>query len=283
MKDGILLVNKPIGPTSRDIVNVLAKLFPNDKFGHAGSLDPFASGLLIIGVNQGLKCIQFFENLHKTYFASLMLGIATRSGDKDGEVIKEENIPSLTKEQINDTLKSFLGENLQTPPMFSAIKKDGIPLYKLARLGKEVERRQRKIFIDDINLISFNDEHLIFSLTCSKGTYVRTLGEDIAKKLNTVGHLDGLLRQKIGKFSLEKAKTVEDVKESDVIPLEETLYFLKVIEVGGSDEKKVNNGAKIHLESKEDIVLIKLKSNGKIKAIYERGIDRLYYCKRGLL
>lgn len=283
MKDGILLVNKPIGPTSRDIVNVLAKSFPNDKFGHAGSLDPFASGLLIIGVNEGLKCIQFFENLHKTYFASLMLGVATNSGDKEGKIIKEEKIPNLNKEQINETLKSFLGESLQTPPMFSAIKKDGVPLYKLARRGKEIERKPRKIFIDDINLISFDKEHLIFSLTCSKGTYVRTLGEEIAKKLNTIGHLDGLLRQKIGKFSLEKAKIAEDIKESDVIPLEEAMYFLKVIEVGGIDEKKIINGAKIHLESKEDIVLIKLKSSGKIKAIYERGIDRLYYSKRGLL
>lgn len=283
MKDGILLVNKPIGPTSRDIVNVLAKAFPNDKFGHAGSLDPFASGLLIIGVNEGLKCIQFFENLHKTYFASLMLGVATNSGDKEGEVIKEEKIPNLNKEQINETLKSFLGESLQTPPMFSAIKIDGVPLYKLARRGKEIERKPRKIFIDDINLISFDKEHLIFSLTCSKGTYVRTLGEEIAKKLNTIGHLDGLLRQKIGKFSLEKAKIAENIKESDVIPLEEAMYFLKVIEVGGIDEKKIINGAKIHLESKEDIVLIKLKSSGKIKAIYERGIDRLYYSKRGLL
>lgn len=244
MKDGILLVNKPIGPTSRDIVNVLAKAFPNDKFGHAGSLDPFASGLLIIGVNEGLKCIQFFENLHKTYFASLLLGVATNSGDKEGEVIKEENIPNLNKEQINETLKSFLGESLQTPPMFSAIKIDGVPLYKLARRGKEIERKPRKIFIDDINLISFDKEHLIFSLTCSKGTYVRTLGEEIAKKLNTIGHLDGLLRQKIGKFSLEKAKIAEDIKESDVILLEEAMYFLKVIEVGGIDEKKIINGQK---------------------------------------
>ncbi len=283
MRDGILLINKPIGPTSRDIVNVLARAFPNDKFGHAGSLDPFASGLLIIGVNQGLKCIQFFENLHKTYLASLKLGVSTASGDKEGEVIKEEKIPNLNKEKVNEVLKSFLGESLQVPPMYSAIKKDGVPLYKLARLGKEVERKPRKIFIDNITLISLDFDHIIFSLTCSKGTYIRSLGEDIAKKLETIGHLDGLLRQKIGKFSLENAKDVNVVKDDDIIPLEEALYFLAIKEVSGSEEKKVNNGARIHLECKEDIVLLKLHSTQKIKAIYERGNDGLYYCKRGIL
>ncbi len=283
MKDGILLINKPIGPTSRDIINILERRFPQDKFGHAGSLDPFASGLIIVGVNQGLKCIQFFENLHKTYLASLRLGIATDSGDKEGKIIGEKEIPSFNKEKVNEVLKSFFGESLQVPPMYSAIKKDGVPLYKLAREGREVERKPRKITIDNINLISVDTSHIIFSLSCSKGTYIRTLGEDIAKKLNTLGHLDGLMRQKIAKFSLENAKDANLVDDKDVIPLEEALYFLTMKEVGGLEEKKVNNGARIHLECKDDIVLIKLRSNGKIKAIYERGYDGLYYCKRGIV
>lgn len=281
MVNAIFLVNKEVGPTSRDIVNVLNKTLGTKKLGHAGSLDPFASGLLIIGMNQGLKLVPYIELLPKTYIASLKLGIKTSTGDSEGEILERANIPSLEKEQVEKVLQSFLGDVEQIPPMYSALKHDGVPLYQYARKGVEIERKPRIVQIFDIKLLSIEKDNIIFLVECSKGTYVRTLGEDIATKLGTIGYLEHLMRTKIGEFNVKDAKLVGDISLKDAIRIEDATYFIPSITVKGDEEKKAKNGMKMHFKCNFKQVRILSSVTGELIAIYELGSDGVYYSKRG--
>ena len=279
--DGVLLINKPIGMTSRDVVNRLMKILGTRKIGHTGTLDPFASGLLIITVNKATRIASYMENLDKTYIAELKLGERTSTLDLEGEVIETKKVPlPLDKNKILESFSHFFGDIKQVPPMYSAIKINGEELYKKARRGEVVERKERDVHIDNINLLSITKEKILFEVDCSKGTYIRTLGEDIAKDMGFPGHLTMLTRTKVGRFLLKDAKNLEDVTEEDLIPITSALSHMDTITVNEKDEFKVRNGVKMHFTG-SNLYFVKSKNNEPL-AIYQKNEDGLYHCLRGL-
>lgn len=276
---GCLLINKKVGLTSRDEVNRVSKALKIKKCGHIGTLDPFASGLLIVLVNKATKISPFLEGEDKTYVAKLKLGEATDSGDLTGNVIETKEVPLLDKQLIVKVLNSFLGEQEQLPPMFSALKYNGKHYYDYARIGQTIERKTRKINIYDIRLLNYEDDSIIFLARVSKGTYLRTLGEDIAKKLNCVGHLVSLERTSIGKFSLKDAIKSEEVNISKLIPIEKMLSKYKSVILNKEESFKALNGVKLKLAYNDEYLL--LKDNDGLIAMYKKE-DGYYTCLRGL-
>jgi tRNA pseudouridine55 synthase len=281
MENGIILIDKEVGMTSREVDNAIMKKFSSPHVGHLGTLDPFASGLLVLGLNKGTKFLPYLDDSKKSYIATLLLGEATSSGDPEGEKTEEKPVPSFSKESVTELLKGFLGKGEQMPPMTSAIKVNGEELYKKAHRGEVVERKLRNIFIYSLNLISLDKRSLVFSCTVSQGTYIRVLGEDIAKKLGTVGHLITLRRLSIGPFLVNYAKKLGDINESDVIDPTIFITNMKHVEVADEYLKKVQNGAPIPLEGNYgEKILVVLHS--KPLAIYYKGPGNLYMCERGL-
>lgn len=204
--NGILNIDKPAGITSFDVVRKIRYLTGVKKVGHSGTLDPFATGVLLVFVGrETTKHISKFSNLDKEYYAKVKFGEKTDTADLTGKVIKRKPIPELSISQIESVCQNFIGKIQQIPPMYSAIKKDGIRLYKLARKGNTIEREPRRVEIKELELLEYNKPFLKFSSVVSKGTYIRTLAEDIAEKLGTIGHLVELRRMGIGKFSVENA------------------------------------------------------------------------------
>ena len=202
--DGLLLLNKPAGMTSNRALQTVRRLLNAKKAGHTGSLDPSATGMLPLCFGEATKVCAFLLDADKTYRVTARLGTATDTGDADGsETIATAEVPDLSFEEWNDVLHGFLGDSMQVPPMYSALKKDGKRLYELARKGEIVEREPRKIRIDEIRLLEAAGSRLVFRVTCSKGTYVRTLVEDIAKRAGTVAHTVGLHRESVGDFQAE--------------------------------------------------------------------------------
>jgi len=209
----ILNVYKPKGWTSFDVVKKLRSILKEKKVGHAGTLDPFAEGVLILGTGVDTKQLTIISGSHKVYEATLMLGSKTNTLDKDGRIIVEKEIPKLKDSEIESVLKSFVGEQLQTPPMYSAKKVNGQQLYKLARKNIEVEREPVLINIFEIELIDYQAPQMSFRVQCSKGTYIRVLGSDIAEKLGTVGHLIALKRTKVGDYELDDSMQMKQLEK----------------------------------------------------------------------
>lgn len=203
-------INKPIGWTSFDVVKKIRNITKLKKVGHGGTLDPFADGVLIIGVGKGTKLLTDIVNEKKSYNATLFLGEETDSLDKEGEIVKRKSVPKLNEDLVIKILNSFLGRYNQKPPMFSAKKVNGVRLYKLARKKIEVERDDQNCSIYDISLKGIENNIIEFAVTCSKGTYIRVLGSDIAKKIGTVGYLTKLTRTSIGKHSLSRSLTIKN-------------------------------------------------------------------------
>jgi len=213
--DGLLLLNKPPGMTSNRALQTVRRLLNAKKAGHTGSLDPSATGMLPLCFGEATKVCAFLLDADKTYRVTAKLGTATDTGDADGsETIDTAEVPNLSFEEWNDVLQEFLGESMQVPPMYSALKKDGKRLYELARQGEVVEREPRKIRIDEIRLLEAAGTRLVFRVTCSKGTYVRTLVEDIAKKAGTVAHTARLHRESVGDFRAEDMLDLASVEAS---------------------------------------------------------------------
>ena len=205
----ILNIFKPSGCTSFYVVKNIRRIIKDKKVGHGGTLDPFAEGVLIIGTGKDTKKLSNIINDEKVYIAGLELGIKTNTLDPEGKIIIKKNIPVLTKDEIKTVLESFLGESLQVPPMFSAKRINGQRLYKLARRNIKIKREPIKINISDIALIDYKENIITFSVRCSKGTYIRVLGKDIAEKLNTVGYLKSLKRTNVGQFSIKDSIKIE--------------------------------------------------------------------------
>ncbi|OTG88066.1 tRNA pseudouridine(55) synthase TruB [Acinetobacter sp. ANC 4558] len=206
---GVFLLNKPLGLSSNAALQKVRWLFRAQKAGHTGALDPLASGLLPICFGEATKFSHFLLDSTKRYQTTIQLGNSTTTGDVEGEILLEKSIPTLTEDQIKQVLAQFVGDIQQIPPMYSALKKDGRPLYELARKGIEIEREARPICIYAIELIKFTLESISIDVTCSKGTYIRVLGEDIAKALGTVGHLTYLHRTQTGHFDIVPEFTIE--------------------------------------------------------------------------
>ncbi len=216
--NGILVVDKPKDLTSADVVRVVKRRF-HCKTGHLGTLDPFATGLLPICVGEGTKIAQFLNDADKEYAGIVQLGSQTDTGDPTGTVIREAGVPSISEEQLAELARTLVGPQLQTPPMYSAVKQQGTPLYKLARQGVEVERQARPISILSLELHRDGPTTVSIRVACSKGTYVRVLAEEIANRLGTVGHLQSLRRTRFGRFSESMAVTLSEVEKGDVTPI----------------------------------------------------------------
>ena len=206
--DGILLVDKPAGPTSHDIVHRIRRHFRLKKVGHGGTLDPQATGLLVILVGRGTRLAGLFMSSDKTYEGTLRLGIATDSHDAAGTVVRESDPSAVTREALEAEMAKFKGDIFQTPPMVSAIKLAGVPLYKLARRGEDVERKPRLIHIYEFPLLDFAPPRATFRLRCTKGTYVRTICHDIGETLGCGAHLEQLRRTQSGDFDVKDAITM---------------------------------------------------------------------------
>ena len=199
--DGVLLLDKPSGITSHTAVQKVRRLFSALKAGHTGTLDPLATGLLPVCLGEATKFSHLLLEADKTYLASIRLGVATTTGDLEGEVTARAPV-IVNKHEVEKVLKRFVGEILQTPPMYSAIKRGGQPLYKLARAGRELPRAPRKIVVSNLTLVGFHGDELQVSVSCSKGTYVRVLAEDIGRELGCGACLSGLRRTAVGDFAL---------------------------------------------------------------------------------
>lgn len=212
---GILLVDKPTDWTSHDVVNFVRSRFNVKKVGHCGTLDPSATGLLVLLLGKATKQSETLSKSDKTYQGTILFGVETDSQDMAGEVIAEKDTSSLDEEQVREEFAKLAGEQEQLPPMFSAVKKDGKKLYDLAREGKEVERELRKITINSISVTDIDLPKADFLVDCSKGTYVRTICYDIGQKLGCGAVLFNLRRIRSGDFSIEDAHQIEDIKEWD--------------------------------------------------------------------
>ena len=279
MNGGILYIDKPSGCTSRDVDNALQRLFRTRRVGHLGTLDPFATGLLIVAVGEATKCLPFYADEEKTYRAKLRLGQSTLTGDYTGEVKEEGPIPALEEMKVQEVLASFLGEYMQVPPMTSATRIDGKHLYELAHKGLEVERVAKKRYVHEIELLSLEGDSLEFFVTVSKGTYIRTLGEDIASRLGTVGHLVSLRRIKVGKTDVKEAIPLEEV-QADALRDPYALLPYKKVLLSKEDSEKVKNGVKLSLPYEEERLFL-CDQTGKGLAIYEKE-GALYRALRGL-
>ncbi len=215
----VLLINKPLEWTSFDVVNkirlIIRKRFgiKKIKVGHAGTLDPLATGLVIVCTGKATKQIDQYQGMEKEYVASVCLGATTPSQDLESEIDQRFPYEHITQASLEEALQSFVGDNDQIPPVFSAIKINGRKSYDLARKGAEVELKARKININKMNLISYDLPHFTVEVGCSKGTYIRSLARDIGEKLNSGGHLTGLIRTHIGAYSLENAISMEEFQE----------------------------------------------------------------------
>ena len=203
--NGILLIDKPSGITSHDVVDRVRRILKMKKVGHAGTLDPNATGLMIILVGKGTKASQFLMSMDKTYTGTIQLGLETDSYDIDGEVVEEKMPDPIEPSVLLQAMQSFIGDQYQKPPMFSAKKVDGVPLYKHARKGQEVEREERLIRISEFKLLENRFPQLDFEIAVSKGTYVRSVAHDLGQKLSTGACLTSLRRTRISDFSIENA------------------------------------------------------------------------------
>ena len=211
--DGVLLVDKPGQHTSHDVIARLRGILRTKKIGHAGTLDPMATGLLIVLVGKATRVSQFMISLDKEYEGAIELGKTTDSQDADGEVMETRPVPALTEADVQSAIKGFLGDQYQMPPMYSAIKIGGVPLYKKARKGEDVEREPRFIRVMSWDLLGFDPPQIRFRLRCSKGTYVRTLAHDLGAKLGCGAHLSALRRTATDRFNVAQALTLDQIEK----------------------------------------------------------------------
>lgn len=245
--DGLLIVNKPKEYTSHDVVNVIRKQLNIKKVGHTGTLDPNATGVLPILIGQATKISKYLVEHKKTYVATIVLGEKRSTGDSEGELIETKEIPeNLGKENINKVLQSFLGKQEQIPPIYSAIKVNGKKLYEYARNGQEVERKSRNVEIYVIRLLEYEEKKIKFEVECSKGTYIRTLCEDIAEKLGTVGYMSELQRTSVNEFklknSIELSNLNKEMAKEKIITIEEIFKNKEKIELNNRKLELFLNG-----------------------------------------
>ena len=265
--DGIILVNKPKNVTSRDVVNEIIKKFHTKRVGHTGTLDPIATGLMVICINKGCKLVPLLTNHDKTYLATVKLGIKTDTYDITGKVLEENNNYSLSKEELINTLNSFKGTYMQEVPIYSSIKVNGKKLYEYARNNIPVELPKHEVNIYDINLVDYNNDTFSFRVSVSKGTYIRSLINDIGNKLSIPMTMIDLRREIVGDFNIENAKKIEDINESDIIPIKDAIKMKQVIVDDPVLLKKISNGVRLDNIYNSDYVMF--INNNKCIAIYK--------------
>lgn len=252
--NGIMLIDKPCDWTSHDVVGKLRGILHERRIGHSGTLDPMATGLLVVFVGRATRAVEFAEADSKEYIAGLRLGISTDTQDITGNTLKSSNsLPS--KAELEQALSAFKGEISQIPPMYSAIKVGGRKLYELARRGESVERKPRRVTIDKLDIIGENEGNYVLDVVCSKGTYIRTLCNDIGDTLGCGGCMSSLRRVKAGAFSIEKAHTIDEIQaaadngglDEIIIPVDRLFSAYPELTVRDTAEKKLRNGNVIKL------------------------------------
>ena len=261
--NGIILIDKEKGLTSRDIVNKVVKILGTKKIGHTGTLDPIATGLMVLCVNEGCKLVELLTGCDKEYIAKVRLGIKTDTYDITGKVIEKNEQYQINKEKLIDVLNSFIGEYYQEVPLYSAIKVNGKKLYEYAREGKHVKLPSHLVKIKNINLLSLSNDTFSFSVTVSSGTYIRSLINDISSRLGVYMTMEELRRTRVGKFNVDECSELSNIK---IIPIDECLDIEK-IELDDNLYKKVSNGVKISNDYNNDIVMF-MKDNNPV-AIYK--------------
>lgn len=273
----IINVCKEKNMTSRDVVNIISKHLHTKKVGHTGTLDPLATGVLIVCTNHDTKLVDILTSKNKEYIATMRLGIQTDTGDITGNIIKRATY-KVTKDQIIKVLNNFLGSSTQTVPIYSAVKINGKKLYEYARNGEEVTLPTREINISSIELLDYHDDLIKFKVTVSKGTYIRSLIEDIGKTLQTIATMEDLVRTKQGNYKIEDSYTLEDIKNDNYkpIPLNIVLKDYHTYNLNATEYFKVKNGSKMLLNIDDKIVT--LLYNNKPIALYrkENDIYRVY-------
>ena len=275
--NGILIVNKPSGVTSRDVVNIVGKTLNTKKVGHTGTLDPMATGVLVLCLGNALKVCELITANDKEYIAKVILGIETETLDTTSPIINTKKT-NITKEEIEKVLNSFKGSYLQEVPKYSAVKINGKKLYEYAREGKEIELPKKMVTIYDIQLISdityYNDTTSFYiKTTVSKGTYIRSLIRDIGYKLNTYGCMDSLERTRQGIFNIDNSYTLEEIKNNNykLLSIEESLPNIPLVEVDNKTLFKIRNGVKLKKFFAGDMAIIKDKN--KVVAIYKNDLN----------
>ena len=258
---GVLLIDKPQGMTSQQVVSKVKYLLKSDvhdskKAGHTGTLDPMATGLLPICLGEATKFSHYQLDAIKSYHAIIKLGEQTDTGDAEGEIIATSPVPNVTQAMLQSVTEQFLGEIMQVPPMYSALKKDGKKLYELAREGIEVERAARPLTIYELSLTPLSDQQLQLTVTCSKGTYVRVLAEDIAKALGTLGHLTALRRIRTGDFEIANAITLADFAALDIaarfdklLAVDACVHSLPSLVLDASQSKRIRQGQRLNVKA----------------------------------
>ncbi|SCG83400.1 tRNA pseudouridine synthase B [Proteiniborus sp. DW1] len=273
--NGIINVLKPPGMTSHDIVNFIRKKLKIKRVGHTGTLDPNAAGVLPICIGKATRVVQYFDDFSKSYRAELTLGYETDTQDKYGEIINRKAIPDITSDELEQVFNEFKGKIQQIPPMYSALKHNGKKLYELAREGKTVERKPREIIIHNISIIkNYDNKRVLFDVECSKGTYIRTLCNDIGKRLGSLGCMTFLVRTQVGDFKIENAYTIEEIEEyisngrlsSIMMPLDSVLKHHKLVKLDQKFYDILKNGGKIKLSD----------HNYKFNSESHRGEIRVY-------
>ena len=289
---GIVVVDKPSGHSSNHVLQQVKRLFDAKKAGHTGSLDPLASGVLPICLGEATKLSGYLLEADKEYAVTCKLGVTTDSGDADGAVVEEQAVPEFDETQLKQILEDFIGQQDQVPPMFSALKHQGQPLYKLARQGKEVERKARRIEIYAIELLDCNQDSFTLSVRCSKGTYIRTLVEDISHKLGTGGHVTMLRRTRVAGYALSDAVSLEQLSESrergELAALDEQLEAAEdalpdwpVINLDEAASKTLSFGQAIQVEQDYECANVRLfDQNEKFMGLGEMSPDGVVKPKR---
>lgn len=268
---GIYLINKPKNITSYDCIRILKKIFPNTKIGHAGTLDPFATGLLVVLVGQATKLSNYFINDNKTYTGVITFGFSTTTYDYTGEIINQIEDFCLTKDEINYAITNFTGKINQTPPIYSAIKQDGKKLYKYARENKNITIPSREVIIDSFDLLDFINNQLSFRISVSKGTYIRSIAHDLGVKLNVPAHLSSLNRESSGIFKLNNAYELKDI-DCDTKPsisLKQYAQTLPKVVVKPYLEQLIANGVILdHRQTDLKELFAVYSEDNKLLAIY---------------
>ena len=262
--DGIVIIDKPKNYTSRDVVNIVGKVFKTKKVGHTGTLDPLATGVLVVCINKGTKLVEILTSYDKEYIANFTLGVNTDTLDSEGNILNSENV-KISEEEIKEVLKSMIGEYDQEVPIYSAVKVNGKKLYEYARNNIKVELPKHKVNIYDLELldINYDNNKTNIKVKCfvSKGTYIRSLGRDIAKKLNTYAIMTDLKRTKQGNFIIEDAISLDNLSTSSLISLDKCLNNYKKVVLDDILSKLVKNGCSIDNIYNEDYILFVDKKN----------------------
>ncbi|MBV8030101.1 MAG: tRNA pseudouridine(55) synthase TruB [Betaproteobacteria bacterium] len=260
---GALLVDKPLGRTSNSVLQEAKRLFRARKAGHAGTLDPLATGLLVVLFGEATKFASFLLDEDKEYAATVKLGERTSTGDAEGEVLEKKPAPSRLAEVLPDVLARFQGQIEQVPPMYSALKKDGIPLYERARRGETVDRRSRKVWIHELRVEALEEPFIRLRIRCSKGTYIRTLAEDLGAALGSAAHLSSLRRTASGRFRVEEAMTLaalaalpDAARAARILSLPDLLAGLPRAELDAGSAARFRNGQAVPCGTRGDICAV---------------------------